>query len=195
MYETMLGEKVKVNGIEFEMSSGKCASPSPSSQAITKVYKLVNYNAGRNIDNNDSPVYHMDGVRRALTEFYKLSCAGWGYAPNTPDEMTVVNAVSQKSGVDSAIVKTVLSNWYYARKRNEIYDKPFINANTSPKENSTNTPTKPGKDTNYLTPAEGGGTVIDRAKAFISEPIVWGGAIIATALYVTWKVVPNKKGA
>jgi hypothetical protein len=172
--------------------SSKCPTPSPSSQAISKVYKLVNFNAGRNIDSNDTPIYNIEGVRRTLREFYKLSCAGWGYAPGTADEMTVVNAVAKNSGVDAAIVKVILYEWYYARKRQEIYDKPFPNANTSATESSTDTKTKPGKETDYKTPAEGGGTVIDRAKAFLSEPIVWGGALVGTALFIGWKYIPKK---
>lgn len=197
MYQSSLAGNDSIIDQVIDKVTGKsknCPTPSPSSQAVSKVYKLVNYNAGRNIDSGDKPVYNMDGVNRTLTQFYKLSCQGWGYAPGTRDEMTVVNAVAKNAGVDAAIVKVILYEWYYARKRQEIYDKPFPGANTSASTSSTSQTTKPGKETTYQTPAEGGGTVIDRAKAFISEPLVWGGALVGTALLIGWKYIP-KKGA
>lgn len=193
MYEQSLTLN-DVKGLFSKGNSSDCPTPVPSSQAITKVYKIVNYNAGSNIDNNDTPKYNMDGVKRALEQFYKLSCQGWGYAPNTKDEATVVNAVSKNSGVNAEIVKLVLREWYYARRRQDIYDKPYKNANTSPYTSDVDTNTKPGKETEYKTPEEGGGSIIDRARAFVSEPLVWGSAVAGTILYIVYKRVPNKSG-
>lgn len=185
----------------FDFVSSRKDCLKPSEPTVETVFRVANYNAGADTKDGDTPEYSYSDVKAVVYAFYSVRCDGWGFAPHTADELKVVQEVSKRSKVNPDLCRVVLYELYYAMQRNEIYDYPppgKVNETSSTgasKNLTTTTDTKPGQDTDYKAPREGGGAFIDQVKAGFKKPLVWGTAIVVVGGYLAYKFIPSKKSS